>query len=78
MVIYIFRGIRSTYLCADDLWLFIYSEVLGALLSVLMIYGISAGLIYEATKRVKNPDSYELNPDVMLIVSCAGVFINVM
>ena len=39
MVIYIFRGIRSTYLCADELWLFIYSEVFGALLSVLMFYG---------------------------------------
>ena len=39
MVIYIFRGIRGTSLCADELWLFIYSEVLGALLSVLMFYG---------------------------------------
>ena len=39
MVIYIFRGIRGTSLCADELWLFIYSELLGALLSVLMSYG---------------------------------------
>ena len=39
MVIYIFRGIRGTSLCAYDLWLFIYSELLGALLSVLMFYG---------------------------------------
>ena len=39
MVIYIFRGIRGTSLCADELWLFIYSEVLGAILSVLMSYG---------------------------------------
>ena len=36
MVIYLFRGIKSTSLCADELWLFVYSEVLGALLSVLM------------------------------------------
>ena len=27
MVIYIFRVIRATSLCADELWLFIYSEV---------------------------------------------------
>ena len=44
MVICIFRGVRGTSLCADELWLFIYSEVLGylyiqALLSVLMSYG---------------------------------------
>ena len=39
MVIYIFRGIRGTSLCAEELWLFIYSELLGALLSVLMSYG---------------------------------------
>ena len=39
MVIYVFRGIRGTSLSADELWLFIYSEVLGALLSVLMSYG---------------------------------------
>ena len=39
MVIYIFIGIWGSSLCADVLWLFIYSEVLGALLSVLMSYG---------------------------------------
>ena len=39
MVICIFRGIRGTSLCAEELWLFIYSELLGALLSVLMSYG---------------------------------------
>ena len=39
MVIYMFRGIRSTSHCSDELWLFIYSELLGALLSVLMSYG---------------------------------------
>jgi len=55
-----------------------HAEVLGALLSVLMIYGISGGLIYEATKRVKDPDSYHLDPDIMLIVSCGGIFINVL
>ena len=38
-MIYIFRGIRGTSLCADELWLFIYSELLGALLSVVMSYG---------------------------------------
>ena len=40
MVIYIFRGIRGISLCADELWLFIYSELLGALLSVQMSYVI--------------------------------------
>ena len=36
---YIFRGIRDTSFCADELWLYICSEVSGALLSVLMSYG---------------------------------------
>ena len=39
MVINIFRVIRGTSRCADELWLFIYLEVLGAFLSVLMSYG---------------------------------------
>ena len=39
MVIYIFRVTRGTSLCADELWLFIYLEVLGVLLSVLMSNG---------------------------------------
>ena len=39
MIIYIFRVIRGTSLCADELWLFIYSKLLGAILSVLMFYG---------------------------------------
>ena len=39
MVIYIFRVIRGTSLCADELLLFIYSELLGVLLSGLMSYG---------------------------------------
>ncbi len=59
-------------------YIYCFAEVLGALISVLMIYGISGGLIYEATKRVRNPDSYTLDPDIMLIVSCGGVFMNVL
>ena len=39
MVIYIFRGISCTALRTDELWLFICSEVLGALLTILMSYG---------------------------------------
>lgn len=53
------------------------AEIIGAIVSVLLIWVLTAVLVYEAILRVINTD-YEINADVMLIISCAGVFLNVL
>lgn len=53
------------------------TEVIGAIISVLLIWVLTGVLVYEAILRVINRN-YEINADVMLIISCAGVFLNVL
>ena len=53
------------------------AEVIGAIISVLLIWVLTGVLVYEAILRVINRD-YIINADVMLIISCAGVFLNVL
>eukprot|EP00731_Ephydatia_muelleri_P013394 Em0007g704a len=53
------------------------AEVIGAIISVLLIWVLTGVLVYEAILRVINRN-YEINADVMLIISCAGVFLNVL
>ena len=62
-----------TILC----FLSFFIEVMGALVSVLIIWVLTGILVYEAVIRVKNPD-YTINPVVMLITSGAGVVVNIM
>ena len=53
------------------------SEVMGALLSVLIIWVLTGVLVYEAVIRVKN-QKYTINPIIMLITSGVGVVVNIM
>ena len=53
-------------------------EVLGALVSVSVIWGITVTLFYESIKRLSYPDSFEVNPEIMLITACIGVFVNIL
>ncbi|XP_014785479.1 proton-coupled zinc antiporter SLC30A2 isoform X1 [Octopus bimaculoides] len=53
------------------------AEILGALVSVLFIWVVTAILIYLAILRVINED-YEINATIMIITSAAGIFINVL
>ena len=53
------------------------TEVLGAVVSVLIIWVVTGVLVYEAVKRCIYQD-FEINADVMLITACAGVFVNVL
>ena len=52
-------------------------EVIGALVSVLIIWVITGVLFYEAIQRVVHRD-FKVNADVMLITACVGVFVNVL
>lgn len=52
------------------------AEVVGAVISVLVIWVLTGVLVYEAVKRVINRD-YDIDPNIMLITACVGVFVNV-
>lgn len=53
------------------------AEVMGALLSVLIIWVLTGVLVYEAVIRVKN-QKYSINPVIMLITSGVGVLVNII
>lgn len=53
------------------------AEVVGAVISVQIIWILSGVLIYEAVKRVIHPD-YHIDADLMLIIAGIGVAVNIM
>lgn len=53
------------------------AEVIGALVSVIMIWVITAILVYMAILRTISPD-FELDSVVMLISSALGILVNFM
>ena len=59
------------YYCA-----FLLTEVVGAVVSVLVIWVITGVLFYEAVQRVIHPQ--KINADIMLITACIGVFVNML
>ena len=55
-----------------------HTEVVGAVVSVLIIWVITGVLFYEAILRVIHPERFDINADVMLITACIGVYVNVL
>lgn len=53
------------------------AEVMGALISVLLIWVVTGVLVYMAVQRVMSGD-YEIDANIMLITSGLGVFFNIM
>jgi zinc transporter 2 len=51
--------------------------VVGAVISVLIIWLITGILVYEAILRIITNEE-EVNADVMLITACVGVYVNVL
>ena len=52
------------------------TEVMGAVVSVLIIWVITGVLFYEAIQRIIHPR--DVNANIMLITACVGVFVNVL
>ena len=52
------------------------AEILGAFVSIFLIWGLLGWLNYEATKRLRDPGP-EIDPDIMLITACIGFACNV-
>ena len=50
-------------------------EVLGAVVSVLIIWVITGALFYKAVQRVIDP---KIEAGIMLITSCIGVYVNIL
>ena len=54
-----------------------FTEVVGAVVSVLIIWVLTGVLVYEAILRVIHR-TFEVNANIMLITACVGVFVNVL
>ena len=52
--------------------------MIGAIISVLIVWVLTGVLFYEAIQRVINPDLINVKADIMLITACVGVFVNVL
>uniref|UniRef100_UPI00398F008E probable proton-coupled zinc antiporter SLC30A4 n=1 Tax=Pristiophorus japonicus TaxID=55135 RepID=UPI00398F008E len=52
-------------------------EALAAVLSVMLIYAVTIGLVYEAVQRTIHQD-FEIQADVMIIIAAIGVAINLI
>ncbi len=55
----------------------VFLEVMGALLSVLIIWVLTGVLVYEAIKRVIH-GNHKVNANIMLIVAACGVGVNIV
>ena len=53
------------------------TEVLGAMISVLIIWLVTGALVYEAILRCVHQD-FDIDTDIMLITACCGLFVNVL
>ncbi len=52
------------------------AEIIGAITSVLLIWGLTVWLLYEATLRLINPP--EVDAQLMVIISVIGLVINLL
>ncbi|XP_078386335.1 putative proton-coupled zinc antiporter SLC30A4 [Cetorhinus maximus] len=52
-------------------------EALAAVLSVMLIYAVTIGLVYEAVQRTIHQD-FEIQADVMIIIAAIGVAVNLV
>ena len=58
--------------------MFLFSAgILGALVSILMLWVITGVLVYSAVQRIQSGD-YEINATIMLITSAVGVVFNIV
>ena len=52
------------------------AEILGALASIMLIWGLIVWLFVEAIKRIINTDLIDIDGEIMLITACVGLFCN--
>lgn len=52
-------------------------EIMGALATVLIIWGLIAYIFYEAVCRIMDLESFEIEGEIMLITACIGLAFNI-
>ncbi len=55
----------------------VFLEVMGAVLSVLIIWVLTGVLVYQAIERIINGE-HKIDADIMLIVAACGVGVNIV
>ena len=55
----------------------VFLEVMGAILSVLIIWVLTGVLVYEAIERIVK-GNHKVNANIMLIVAACGVGVNIV
>ena len=55
----------------------LFIEVMGAILSVLIIWVLTGVLVYQAIQRIISGE-HHVNADIMLIVAACGVGVNIV
>ena len=53
------------------------AEILGAFVSIFLIWGLLGFLNYEAVNRLINPPTEQIDADIMLITACIGFLCNI-
>ena len=54
------------------------AEIIGALMSIFIIWGLLGYLNYMATMRIINPPEQKIDADVMIITACIGFGCNII
>lgn len=57
---------------------FVRAEVLGALFSITLIWGLTAWIMYEAVMRIYTHDYQNVQPLYMLITACGALIVNLV
>jgi len=57
---------------------FARAEVLGALFSVVLIWGMTSWIVFEAIDRLNHREYLTVNPKIMFITSLIGLFVNLL
>ena len=52
------------------------AEILGAMISVLLIWALTAYLVYEAIQRIITPE--KVDGEIMFIVAICGILVNIV
>jgi len=53
------------------------AEIMGAFVSIFLIWGLLGWLNYEATQRILYPPEEPIDADIMLITACIGFLCNI-
>ena len=72
----VYMAAKSTTL--DYTYGFVRAEILGALFSLVLIWGLTIWIIVEAVSRIVNKTYIQINPLIMLITAIGALIVNII